>query len=345
METASLDDLIALNDQLAALIEAGMPLAVGLETTGPGAAAALERINATVARRVSRGASLVEALEADDPAVPPGYRHVMLVGLRSGDLYAGLDDSRRVAELVEKSRYSLRSALFYPLVVCCLALAGLVAFCLFFVPRLQEMHEGLQISVGPALNVLQTLRTTLPYWIIVPLIGVLVIAWQLRVQTSINGAGLLETPLDSGRSRFPERCAILADRLAMLIDAGVPLPEALPLASRACGDAGLSQAAETLADALRQGQPGEKSPGVAQFPPLLRWALVHSEATTGRSAALRLAANVYWEMAESRAERLRVLAPIIATAIIGGSAVLLYGLALFVPVVQMLEALGSPPDL
>ena len=121
------------------------------------------------------------------------------------------------------------------------------------------------------------------------------------------------------------------------------LDEGLRLAAHACGSASLSQGAEALAAELKAAQPvSEDSPAAQRFPPFLRWALLGSEATTGRSAALRMAAGIYSQSAASRQEQMRLVAPIVACVIIGGGATLLYGLALFVPVVELLQALGSP---
>lgn len=347
METTSLDDLMALNDQLSALVDAGIPLDLGLGKPGKDTAATLEKINAAVARRVSRGATLTEALEGDDQAVPAAYRAMVQFGLRVGNLYAGLDDSHRLAESAEKSRYGVRSALFYPLVVCCLALAGMVGFCLFFVPTLQDMHSSLGIQPGSGLQVLESLRDALPYWIAIPPIALLlVIVWQFRIMskrvlTDAQSTGLLGRLPGMSPALFQQRCAIFADTLATLLAADVPLEEGLRIAARACGDAGLSEGAQALAAALKQGHvPSDDSPAVRRFPPFLRWALLHSEPTPGRTSALQMAANIYRESAEWRSERLRLVAPILACVIVGGGATLLYGLALFVPVVEMLKALA-----
>ena len=54
----TLDDFVAWNDQLAALVQAGVPLDFGLGASGADLTESLKRINAAVARRVSRGESL-----------------------------------------------------------------------------------------------------------------------------------------------------------------------------------------------------------------------------------------------------------------------------------------------
>ena len=76
------------------------------------AAKVLERINATVVRRVNRGETLIEALEGDEQDVPAAYRSMLQLGLRTGNLSAALDGSGRVAESVDESRFSLESPSF-----------------------------------------------------------------------------------------------------------------------------------------------------------------------------------------------------------------------------------------
>ena len=116
----------------------------------------------------------------------------------------------------------------------------------------------------------------------------------------------------------------------------------MPLAAGACGDAQLLDAAKSLAAAFAHGGvPGDDNAAAKQFPPFLRWALLHSEATTGRARALRMAADIYRQAAKRREERLRIVAPMVVCVVLGGGVTLLYGLSLFVPVVQLLRAMAS----
>src|SRR5262245_36380701 len=140
MPTASLDEFMALNDQLAALIEAGVPLDVDLGRPRADTASTLERINALVARRVSQGASLASAIETDDKLLTPSYRSMVQLGLRSENLAAGLIGSNRLAVSAQQSQRATRLALIYPLIVCGFAFVGLVGFCVFFVPVLESTY-------------------------------------------------------------------------------------------------------------------------------------------------------------------------------------------------------------
>jgi type II secretory pathway component PulF len=345
METATLDEFLALNDQLAALVEAGVPVDLGLETNET-PSVVLEQISETVKDRMHNGESLSDALEGDEQTVPAGYRYLVQVGLRSGTLDAGLIESSRLATAVDRSQQLLRGAFFYPILVCGFAYLGMVGFCWYFVPTLTQVYEGMRLTPGWGLLVLQAIQRTEALWIAIP--PALVIGWLFwrfytrnRRAVSVKTTGLLSRLFGASQAVFQHRCANFAELLAALLQNDVSFDESLRLAAGACGDEKLSEGARMLAIAAKQGTfPGNDSPAARKFPPFLRWALWHADETIGRTRALQMAATIYRTSAERRTERLQGIAPIFACVLIGGGAVLLYGLALFVPVIQLMEALA-----
>ncbi len=347
MEAATLDDFMAFNDQLAALVEAGVSLELGLESTGDHPAESLERINAAVARRVSRGASLADAID-DDDRLPDAYRCLVQIGLRSGQFDAALDGAQRVADSTEDASYGVRAALFYPLIVCSLVWLGLMGFCLWLLPSLESMQAGMRVPPSRGLRMLQWLRDAMPLWVALPPAALLVwLAWRLlrtgRPATTAPRRGLLSRWPGMTRSVAQLRWANYADDLATLVAAQAPLAEAMPLAAYASGEPSIVKSSRTLADSLEHGlTPRDEHAAVLPFPPLLRWALFRAEPAIDRPRALRMAAEVYRSSAQRGAERVRLVAPVVACAIIGGAAVLLYSLALFVPLVELLKAVALP---
>jgi general secretion pathway protein F len=340
MEAATLDDFLALNDQLAAMVEAGVPVDIGLDETPRKAPAALERINAAVARRASRGATLSEAVSGD-PAIPARYSCLMQLGLRSGSFGAALDESHQLAAAAEQSSYAVCSALFYPIVVIALACLGMVGFCLYFVPTLEGIHADLDIPEGLGLRALRAARAALPLWLAIPPILMLVLAaWLLQRRRGsstttgrLSGLGMM---LPGARGALAlQRWANFADALSKLLDAGAPLDEALRIASCAVGDSAVQSSAQRLAVSLERDK-------ATALPPFLRWALLDAEPGISRAQGLKMAADVYRDAAVNRAERVRVLAPVVACAVIGGGVTLLYALVVFAPVVDLLQALAAP---
>jgi general secretion pathway protein F len=344
MEPATLDDLMAMNEQLAALAAAGVPVDVGLGSRE--IPDTLERLNFAVARGLSRGASLPEALEANRPVAPAAYIRTVQLAVRDGDFPAALAGATQVAELVDESRSTFRLAMWYPLIVCCVAYVGLVGLCLILVPVLEGMAEEFRTQPGPALRVLQSLRDTLPIWVAIP--PILLAAWlawrQVRGRRA-HASGRVPFWLAwlPGMSRAirEERCANLAARLSTLLAEGVPMNEALPLAAEAFGDATLIAASQELTAGLTANQlPPDSGRAALSFPPFLRWALWHAEESVGRARALAIAAELYQAAAQRRMARLRVVLPLATCVLVGGGATLLYGLALFVPVVEMLRSVS-----
>jgi len=345
MATPTLAQFIALNDQLVALLKAGVPIHLGVVPGNRGAAGAVETIGATVARRIGEGSSIAEAL--DDRSVPSAYRCLAQLALRSGDLTTALTGANRMAGALDESWHTVRLSLVYPLVICCLAFGGFILFCSLLVPTLDGMYLSMRIPEGSGLHAVKTLKSTLPYWIAIPPIGlVLLVSWTRFSSPQASASGLAGRILawlpGMSKTVFEHRCMNFSETLASLLDAEVPLPESLRLAAAAWEDATLEQGTRALAASVERGEvPDDGSPFATQLPPFLRWAIWHADPAVGRTRALRMAADTYRESARRRIERLRVLAPIVTCVVIGGGVTLLYGLALFVPLAQMIRGLAS----
>jgi len=341
MKTATLDDFMALNDQLAALVEAGVPIDLDLGQRQSDVVSALERINAVVARRVSQGASLASAIESGDQTAPAAYWSFLQQGLRSGDLSSALSSSSRFARDLENASSVGRQSLVYPAIVCCLAFIGFVGFCLFLVPVLDHAYRGMGAPVGVSLRVVEALRGSLPYWAAILPVGLLLlVGWQRRSKP-LSARSIHWLP-GMSRALMEERAGKFAESLATLLESGTPLSEALDITAAVWSDKSRIEATRALSARLSQGQPLSVDSYMADvFPPFLRWALLQSEESAGRVSNLRLAADVYQQTAQRRLERIRVVAPVVAAVVIGGSAVLLYGLTLFLPVVGLLRGLAS----
>jgi type II secretory pathway component PulF len=346
MSSVTLDDFMALNDQLAALVRAGVPLDVDLGQSGTDVTGTLEKINASIARRVSRGDTLPDAIAAETSVVTPSYRCLVQLGLQNGNLATALVGSHRLAESVVESWHALRLSLLYPAVVVGVAYLGIVGFCLFFLPTLEGMYQTMHIPVGSGLRLLRALRSSLPYWVAIPpLMLLLAIAWS-RFATdrllSLSPIARCMTWLPGmSAALFQLHCANFAENLATLLDRETPLDEALSIAAGTWDNPTLAAETRALAKTVQEGQRlSDDCPLATRLPPFLRWALCRSEAI-GRAPALRMAASIYRDSAIRRLQRIRVVTPLVLCAVLGGGITLLYGLTLFVPVVDMLRGLAS----
>src|SRR3954468_5174792 len=87
----SLEQLIALNDEMVALVRAGMPLERGLRAAGRDLSGKLGRVTSSLGERMGGGQSLPGALAAEGDRFPKVYRAVVEAGVRSGRLASALE--------------------------------------------------------------------------------------------------------------------------------------------------------------------------------------------------------------------------------------------------------------
>jgi type II secretory pathway component PulF len=350
-ESITLDQLIALNDEISALVRAGVPLEAAFVDLGKDLPGRLGRIAAGLAERTSRGQPLAEALADRAARLPPVYRAVVEAGVKSGRLPAALDSLATTARRLAEARRHAAAAAVYPVVVLTLASGLLAVFCAVVAPRLAEMFDAFGVPGRGAMQLLADLGRSAAWWGWAVPLAVLVAGgvWLLRSRRAAIAeprlAGRLLGWLPwTGRFLRYSRAAAFAEVLALLVENDVPLPEALRLAAEASGDRKLAAGAAELAESIRLGrQPAAAPDGLRQFPPLLRWQLASAADGALLLPALKHAAAAYRRRAEQQADLARVLLPVLTTVAVGGAATLALALALFLPYVTILKNLGTGP--
>jgi general secretion pathway protein F len=347
--SASLEQLIALNDEIAALVRAGVPLSGGLDLVSRDLPGRLGRLSAALAGRLEAGESLPQALAASPGVFSPVYAAVVEAGIASGRLPTALEELstslRRVAEL----RRMTASALVYPLLV----LLIMYVLFLFSIVRLQPQVRSAYASFDVPesrwnvwlVELGQSAAAWGP-WLPVAVAVPLALAWYWSGRSVARPGGLLSRLF--GRA-WPanqlRRCsglAAFADLLALMLQHEVPLDRALRLAGEASGDAQLRVSARQLADASRRG--AVDSAGTpAGFPPLIGWLLASGNAQPALAASLRHTAEAYRRRAERLDDWLRLYLPIGLTLAIGGTVVVFYALSVFVPWYGLLDQFATNP--
>jgi type II secretory pathway component PulF len=146
----------------------------------------------------------------------------------------------------------------------------------------------------------------------------------------------------AGRIARQARTASLAELLGLLVEHGVPLPEAVRLAGGCCGGGRLQRSADQVAAAIEQGAAIDASAEpAAALGPSIAWLLASGwdqrtfvararhVAATQRS---RLALEITW---------LREYLPIVLSITVGGAVVALLAVALFLPFTHLMEAISQ----
>jgi type II secretory pathway component PulF len=340
----SVEDVVALNDEIRAMVRAGIPLDLGLRGTGGRSQGALGEVCESLGRHLEMGASLDEALQAEQHRLPPAYRAVISAGLRTGRIDEVLASLSALAESTVALRRQVRLSLIYPTLILILAYGLFVAFVMYLVPQLQRTYEIFQLHDSIWVSMLLWLHRTVVVWgIAVPavVVGLLVFWWILRRLMPGPAEGLLPGDwIPGGRDLALAR---FSQMLALLVEHAVPLPEGCRLAGEASGDALLGAESRQMAAAIEAGRPLSEAVSAARrIPAFLRWLIAVGDRQGTLAASLRQGAEVHEQRALTKLEWFqRVVPPVIVLGCCG-SITLLYALTLFLPLTQMLRAMGVP---
>lgn len=350
LKPITLEQLVALNDEIAALVRAGVPLELGLGRLGGELPGRLGELSLHLAERMECGQSLGEVLTSQAVAFPPVYRAVVETGVRTGHLAAALESVSATARRLTQCRQTVVAGFLYPLLVFLLAWTLFVVFVVFYAPKVAPDFQSMSPAGAKPLEWLASLAGSAVFW--GPAVAIVVIAiagvwWYQSGRVSLvepRTARLLVDWLPwMGAMLRSFRISAFADMLAMLVENGVPLPQGLRLAAESIGDPRTTRAAEAMAASLERGERlGDKNAETAGFPPLLEWLLSAGQQRSALEPALRHAAEVYYRRAMRQAEAARVFLPVLLTIAIGGGSLLIYALTLFIPWITLLRALAWP---
>ena len=334
----SLEDLAALNREMAALIRAGLPLEGCLADAAGKSSRGAASLAAALDRDLSAGKSLAEAIDGLGDALPEVYRATVAAGAKSGRLAPALEGLADAALRIGHLRRLALEAMVYPLIVV------ICAWLLFVL---------MAVKVHPAFDQLELEPFALTSWlrvspwraaalaVLAPVIVVAVtIAWWIRSgKLSIRGKRLI--PGASRVERLGNQ-AHLAALLEAMLAAGTPLGEALPVAAEASSLPDVDEAARQLSQHIAAGNPLIRATAALNLlPPLVRVALLSGGSPSSVRAALDRAADTYRRRAEWRLSALAWVLPMAATLGIGGVVVASYALVTLWPYVAMLRDLST----
>jgi general secretion pathway protein F len=338
----SLEQLVALNDEIAALSRAGVPLPQGLRELGKDLPGSLGKISTSLGDRLEAGMSLDKAVGHSAEQFEPLYAAVIRAGLRSGRLPAALESLSATIRRIADIRRTAMAAMLYPLILLIVASVLLAFMVMVPLPVVSISYDRFGI-VRPEwyqllLRTSQLVVRGMP-WLWIAL--VCVIAWGAYRSSRVTSYGvrtwLWLPPL--GSVLRAGGAATFAELLAILLEHGTPLHEAVDLAAAASGDQQLRQGAAMLADQIRRGDATRQVP--PGIPPLLGWLIVGHLREDRLVASLRRLASSYRKRVARWGDWLSVYFPIFVSAAVGGVVTLYCALLVFAPFYHLLYQLGG----
>jgi type II secretory pathway component PulF len=321
--------------QLAGLINAGLPLmralSIMIEQTDD---KALQAALVLAQADVQSGSSLSSALARQPLAFPPLMVNLIRVGESGGFLGRSLASVAKTYAGEAQLRDKIRAATTYPVIVLVIAVVALLAMVTFVVPIFEGMFSGMGGDLPLPTLILVAISDNM-VWIL-PLLAVLVVGvgiWWLRAKDSDR----VRAVVDPLKLRMPVfgplatkiAVARFARSLAMMLDAGVPLLQALSVVGEAAHNSVVARAVRDIQDSVRQGR-SFAAPLAASgvFPPMVAQMVSVGEESGTLAEMLASIADLYEGEVETATEQLTsTIEPILIVVIgilIGGMVVALY---------------------
>ena len=338
-------DLVALTQQLATLVEAGLPLDRALAIQAELAPTPrLRTIVADVLKSVQGGAPLADALARHHPRpFSRLYINMVRAGEKGGVLEATL---RRLAAFLDEAqefRDALVSALIYPVLLAGVGATAVVFLMTFVIPRFAAIFEDLGATIPlPTLILLEASGFVLRAWRWLALLAAgLVLGTRMIVATPPGRLRadrlLLRLPL-VGSLIVQTEAARLTRILGTLLRSGVAMIPALTVVRDMLDNQVLARAVGGLADGVRRGAGLAQPMAEARTFPALAVHMVRVGEETGRleETLLQVAASLE---ADTRKLVKRLV------ALVEPCIILVMGLMVGFIVVAMLMAILTVSDL
>ena len=248
------------NQELAALLRAGLPLLQALDLM-------LERmenptfrpIQEDIRDRLKAGENLSDSFASYGDTFPRLYSSSLKAGERSGDMEGVIRRFVRYLQLVTTARKKVVSALVYPAVLVGLSVGMLAVMGLFVVPKFTTFYRDMNAQL-PALTRFTLAIATFfrSNWL--PIVAALVIGWWLFLRWRKTDLGAVA--FDRFRLGLPLLGSILhrfglaefSRSLATLLGGGIPLVSALEIAVDGVGNAYIRERLRPSIDLVRQGE-------------------------------------------------------------------------------------------
>jgi type IV pilus assembly protein PilC len=340
-------DFLLFNQQLAAIIRAGIPILQAIAMLRRRAASSrLRAVLADVEDKIRSGMALSQAFVAQGPIFPRIYTASILAGERSG----ALDDvlARYVAYMRRgvEIRRKIRGALAYPLFLL-LASGGMVVFLTaYVVPRMSSLFEGFNRELPAITQVVIGLSNFVAgniFWLVPTLIGlgVALYIWSRTPggQIFIDRL-LLKLPIVS---MLIKQLAVaqVTRSLATLLAGGITLVESWEIAAESITNKHLRALSSATLPMLREGQSFTDSLETAGWMPALGLDMIGvGERSGSLREMLEEVAEFYDRESEVRLEQLTtVLEP--AILLVMGGLVVTILLAIYLPIISSISNIST----
>jgi type IV pilus assembly protein PilC len=341
------NDFLLFNQQLAALLRAGIPILQAISMLRKRAQSGLGTVLADVEDKIRGGLALSAAFAAQGAIFPRIYTASILAGERSGALDEVLDRYVNYMRRSVNLRRKIRGALAYPTLLL-LASMGMVAFLtVYVVPRMSSLFEGFGRNKLPWLTLIVTgISTwlTVNFWWLVPLSIVALIAlvfWSRTPSGRLTvDRTVLKLPL-IGKLLQQVAVAQATRSLATLLAGGITLVESWEIAAESITNRELRRRSSAILPMIREGRSFTESlESAGWFPELAIDMIGVGERSGSLREMLDEVSGFYDSEAEVKLEQLTTTIEPAILIVMGGVVVTIL-LSIYLPIISAISNASS----
>jgi type IV pilus assembly protein PilC len=338
------NDFLLFNQQLAALLRAGIPILQAItmlrrRATAPRLRGVLE----SVEEAIRGGAALSQAFADQGAMFPRIYTASILAGERSGALDEVLS---RYVNYMRRSvglRRKIRGALAYPAFLLFACLGMVVFLTTFVVPRMSDLFAGF----GNNLPMVTVIVLALSGWMmrnalwVVPLLAVSAVGGGIWSRTPSGrlmiDRTVLRIPL-AGKLVVQMSTAQASRSLATLLAGGITIVESWEIAAESITNVELRQRSLAILPLIREGRTFTESLETAHWMPELAVDMIGiGERSGSLREMLDEVATFYDAESEVRLEQLTTTLEPAILVVMGGVVVTIL-LAIYLPIIQSISS-------
>ncbi len=337
------NDFLLFNQQLAALVRAGIPILQAISMLRKRAASArLRAVLGDVEDQIRGGAALSKAFASQGNIFPRIYTASILAGERSGALDEVL---LRYVSYMRRNvglRRKIRGALAYPLFLLFASGCMVTFLTVYVVPRMSDLFAGFGTELPTVTQIVLGLSKWLSsnvLWFGPLFIGgaVVLFLWsrteagRLRVD-----ATLLKIPL-AGNLVVQLSIAQATRSLATLLAGGITLVESWEIAAESITNRELRRRSSAIMPMIREGRTFTESLEVANWVPMLAIDMIGIGERSGSLREMLDEVAVFYDAeSEVRLEQLTTTLEPAILVVMGGIVVTIL-LAIYLPIIQSIS--------
>ncbi|MBI4337344.1 MAG: type II secretion system F family protein [Chloroflexi bacterium] len=341
-------DLVLLAQQLATLLEAGISLLAAMQLLRDQAeTAAMRAILERVIAELKEGRSLHQALGTMPRSFPPVFVRTVAVGEGSGALEGVLRQFVQHMEREIAVVQQLRKAMTYPAVVVLVGLVVVGVLVTVVLPTFAELLSTFNARLPLITRLMVSFSTFVQAWklpVLMALVATGALGWWTLGRPAARrwvDSFLFRAPLVSPLM-VQQSLARFSRTMAMLMRAGLPLPECLSLARDSAGNGAFRGAITQVGAQVVEGRSLAQALGAFPFVPRMYAQVLRVGEETGTlEHSLQTMAEFYERKVEERLTTMTgLLEP--AVTVFMGLLVGLVALSVMLPLLSVMKSFQSP---